>query len=87
VIESIKKVSIKAICYSIYHVTIAALIFSTVIYFITGKWEYEYLDEFGIGLLGYILWELLGYSVFEMIWPKIEKAFKRIQSKFRNKAK
>ena len=85
--ESIKKISIKATCYTIYHVTIAALIFSTVIYFITGKWEYEYLEEFGIGLLGYILWELFGYSVFEMIWPKIEKAFKRTWSKSGGKVK
>lgn len=85
--ESIKKVSIKATCYTIYHVTVAALIFSTVIYFITGKWEYEYLDEFGIGLLGYILWELFGYSVFEMIWPTTEKAFKGIWAKFGGKVK
>jgi hypothetical protein len=86
-VQSIKKVTIKATCYTIYHVTVAALIFSTVIYFITGKWEYEYLDEFGIGLLGYILWELFGYSVFEMIWPKIEKAFKTIWTKFGGKVK
>jgi hypothetical protein len=86
-VESIKKASIKATCYTIYHVTVAALIFSTVIYFITGKWEYEYLDEFGIGLLGYILWELFGYSVFEMIWPKTEKAFKIIWAKFGGKVK
>lgn len=85
--QSIKKVTIKATCYTIYHVTVAALIFSTVIYFITGKWEYEYLDEFGIGLIGYILWELFGYSVFEMIWPKIEKFFKRFWAKFGGKIK
>ena len=85
--QSIKKVSIKATCYTVYHVTIAALIFSTVIYFITGKWEYEYVDEFGIGLLGYILWELFGYSVFEMIWPRAEKSFKRIWANFGGKIK
>ena len=85
--ESIKKISLKATCYTIYHITVAALIFSTVIYFITGKWEYEYFEKLGIGLLGYFIWEVVGYSIFEMIWPKIQKFFGAIMSKLRKKAK
>ena len=63
--DSIKRTSLKAICYTIYHVTIATLIFSTVIYFITGKWEYEY-----------VAWEIFGYYIFERLWPK---TFRRIK--------
>ena len=85
--DSLKRISLKASCYTIYHVTIATLIFSTVIYFITGKWEYEYFEKIGLGLLGYILLEIIGYSIFEMIWPKVEKLFKTIKSKLRKKAK
>lgn len=85
--ESLKRTSIKAICYTLYHVTIATLIFSTVICFITGKWEYEYFEKMGIGLLGYVVWEIFGYSIFEMIWPKVEKSFEKVSSKFRKKEK
>jgi hypothetical protein len=85
--DSLKRISLKASCYTIYHVTIATLIFSTVIYFITGKWEYEYFEKIGLGLVGYVLWEIIGYSIFEMIWPKVEKLFKTIKSKLRKKAK
>jgi len=71
--ESIKRISLKATCYTIYHVTIATLIFSTVIYFITGKWEYEYFEKIGMGLFGYIIWEIFGYSLFEIMWSKFRK--------------
>mgnify|MGYP000131502167 FL=1 len=85
--DSLKRISLKASCYTIYHVTIATLIFSTVIYFITGKWEYEYFEKIGLGLIWYILWEIVGYSIFEMFWPKVEKLFKTIKSKLRKKSK
>ena len=74
--ESFKRTSLKAICYTLYHVTVATLIFSTVVYFITGKWEYEYFEKIGIGLLGYVAWEIFGYYIFERIWPK---TFRRIK--------
>ncbi len=74
--ESIKKISLKATCFTIYHVTIAALIFSTVIYFITGEWEYEYFEMLGFGLIGYIIWEIFGYGIFEIIWNKFSKKLK-----------
>jgi uncharacterized membrane protein len=85
--QSIKRTSLKAVSYTIYHVTIATLIFSGVIYLITGKWEYEYFEKLGFGLLGYIVWEIIGYSIFEMIWPKIEKFFKTIINKVKKKVK
>lgn len=74
--ESKKRTSLKAVCYTIYHVTIATLIFSAVVYFITGKWEYEYFEKIGFGLIGYLIWEIFGYYIFERLWPK---TFRRIK--------
>lgn len=74
--ESRKRTSLKAICYTIYHVTIATLIFSTVIYFITGKWEYEYVEPISMGFVAYLAWEIFGYYIFERIWPK---AFRKVK--------
>jgi uncharacterized membrane protein len=68
--ESKKRTSLKAICYTIYHVTIATLIFSGVLYVATGKWEYEYLEPISIGFVSYLAWEIFGYYIFERIWPK-----------------
>ena len=68
--ESKRRTSLKATCYTIYHVTVATLIFSTVVYFITGKWEYEYFEKIGVGLLGYVAWEICGYYIFERLWLK-----------------
>ena len=68
--ESTKRSSLKAIYYTIYHVTIATLIFSAIVYWITGKWEYEYLEKMGTGLLAYVAWEFVGYYIFERIWNK-----------------
>lgn len=69
--ESRKRSSLKAICYTLYHVTIATLIFSAVVYWITGRWEYEYLEKMGTGLIAYIVWEFGGYYIFERIWNNL----------------
>ena len=66
--ESRKRSSLKAICFTIYHVTVATLIFSAAVYWITGEWEYEYLEKMGIGLATYVVWEIVGYYIFERIW-------------------
>lgn len=66
--ESRKRSSLKAIWFTIYHVTVATLIFSAAVYWITGEWEYEYLEKMGIGLATYVVWEIVGYYIFERIW-------------------
>lgn len=75
--QSRKTTSLKAICYTLYHVTIATLIFSTIVYWITGNWEYEYLEKMGAGLIAYIAWEFAGYYIFERIWNN--QFFRRIK--------
>lgn len=66
--ESKKRSSIKAISYTIFHVSIASLIFSYLIYIITGKWENEYLEPITLGFMAYVVWEIVGYFIFERIW-------------------
>jgi hypothetical protein len=66
--ESKKRSSIKAISYTAFHVGVASLLFSYLIYIITGKWENEYLEPITIGFMLYVAWEIIGYFIFERIW-------------------
>lgn len=66
--ESKKRSYIKAISYTAFHVSIASLLFSYLIYIITGKWENEYLEPITIGFMAYVAWEIIGYFIFERIW-------------------
>lgn len=66
--ESKKRSYIKAISYTAFHVSIASLLFSYLIYIITGKWKNEYLEPITIGFMAYVAWEIIGYFIFERIW-------------------
>jgi uncharacterized membrane protein len=66
--ESRKRSSMKAVSYVAFHITVATLIWSYAIYLVTGEWEYEYLQPISVGFMLYLVWELVGYYIFERIW-------------------
>ena len=66
--ESRKRSSMKAVSYVAFHITVATLIWSYAIYLVTGEWEYEYFQPISVGFMLYLVWELVGYYIFERIW-------------------
>jgi sterol desaturase/sphingolipid hydroxylase (fatty acid hydroxylase superfamily) len=71
--ESKKRSYLKSFSFVTFHVTIATLIFSTAIFLITGKWEYEYFKPISLAFLAYLGWELVSYYWHERLWNIIPK--------------
>lgn len=72
-VESRKRSSVKAVSFVLFHVTIATLIFSSAVYAITGKWEYEYFKPLSLAFLTYLGWEFISFYWHERLWNIIPK--------------
>ena len=66
--ESTKRSLLKSFSFVTFHVTVATLIFSTAVFAITGKWEYEYFKPISLAFLTYLGWELISYYWHERLW-------------------
>ena len=71
--ESTKRSLLKSFSFVTFHVTVATLIFSTAVFAITGKWEYEYFKPISLAFLTYLGWELVSYYWHERLWNIIPK--------------